>query len=588
MYLPATVSVGVIHCGINDINEASTHADRPHEIAENVILCGSKLKARHPLMSIIIVGILPIEEAFGGRKSSQIDKVNKILEESCQSHGFLFVEQARCWRDPSSGDINQSFFWRDGHHLNKKGCSMLAKIYADNIHNLLQLTQPHHYQPPTQDLSTIPPTPMSSCSYVHVPPPETTYSPNVAVHHHHCHNRPHTDKRRRYQRFLNTNVESRSKSKSNCEHTTSESVNISDLNVSDIKNSSVSYHGHVVPFMFSMLFVVLSLFLFSFCCCWWDGESIREVKVYACVCCTVNSLNIMSSDVKGLFCDLFRLVDMLTSASLKILCETLPVTTTLLKWIFIRHHFPLLFISLAYTIYNLVYSKRTWEIEMIYVLIIKTKNIITAIIAKNTVKNDYHLILKVFLIIIWIFLTYQGLHLQCCDNYQSEQPPDWQVQNSIVDASKNQICRLRSHIFLYSCSKICLKSVYKKKSYDILLLLLSGDIEKNPGPENWYSLNHTFLDVYFRTAIYLVFEGQKLLPKNEDDALVFIDVNDGFKDMKIIFKEQFELHLIDMKTLKKNISRFKVTNQKCGRDNCDAKDEYYDIFLPQIGMNLMI
>ena len=127
---------------LNTINEVSTHADRPHEIAENVILCGSKLKARHPLMSIIIVGILPIEEAFGGRKSSQIDKVNKILEESCQSHGFLFAEQARCWREPSSGDINQSLFWRDGLHLNKKGCGMLAKIYADNIQNLLQ--SPNH------------------------------------------------------------------------------------------------------------------------------------------------------------------------------------------------------------------------------------------------------------------------------------------------------------------------------------------------------------------------------------------------------------------------------------------------------------
>ena len=384
MYLPVTVSVRVIHCGIND-NEASTRADRPHEIAENVILCGSKLKVRHPLMSIIIVGILPIEEAFGGRKSSQIDKVNKFLEESCQSHGFLFVEQARCWRDPSSGDINQSLFWQDGLHLNKKGCGMLAKIYADNILNLLQSTtcQPHHYQPSTQDSSTIPPTTMSSCLYVHVPPPETTYLPNVAVHHHHCHNRPHKDKRRRYRRYLNTNVES----KSNCEHTTSESVNVSDLNVSDIKNSSVLYHGHVVPFMFSMLFVVLSLFLFSFCCSGWDGETIWEVKVYACVCCTVNSLNIMNSDVNGLFCDLFRPVDMLTSASLKILCETLPVTTTLLKWIFIRHHFPLLFISLAYTIYNLVYSNRTWEIEMIYVLIIKTKNIITVIIAKKYCKK---------------------------------------------------------------------------------------------------------------------------------------------------------------------------------------------------------
>ena len=37
MYLPATVSVGVIHCGINDINAASSHGNVPHKIAENVI-----------------------------------------------------------------------------------------------------------------------------------------------------------------------------------------------------------------------------------------------------------------------------------------------------------------------------------------------------------------------------------------------------------------------------------------------------------------------------------------------------------------------------------------------------------------------
>ena len=66
MYLPTTISVGVIHCGINDINAASSHDNVPHKIAENVILCGSKLKSRHPLMSIIIVGILPIEETLGG------------------------------------------------------------------------------------------------------------------------------------------------------------------------------------------------------------------------------------------------------------------------------------------------------------------------------------------------------------------------------------------------------------------------------------------------------------------------------------------------------------------------------------------
>ena len=64
--LPATVAVGVIHCGIN-IKDASTHAYGPHEIAENVILCGSKLNERHPWISVIIMGILPGAETFRDR-----------------------------------------------------------------------------------------------------------------------------------------------------------------------------------------------------------------------------------------------------------------------------------------------------------------------------------------------------------------------------------------------------------------------------------------------------------------------------------------------------------------------------------------
>ena len=110
MYLPAIVAVGVIHCGINDIKDASAHAYGPHEIAENVILCGSKLKQRHPSISIIIIGILPAAETFRGR-NSRIEQVNALLKQSCSTHGFLFVEQASCWRDLSSGDINQSLYW---------------------------------------------------------------------------------------------------------------------------------------------------------------------------------------------------------------------------------------------------------------------------------------------------------------------------------------------------------------------------------------------------------------------------------------------------------------------------------------------
>ena len=69
MYLPASVAVGLIHCGVNDINGTAAKAYRPHEIAENIILIGFKLRERHPLMSIIISAILPAEESNWGRKN---------------------------------------------------------------------------------------------------------------------------------------------------------------------------------------------------------------------------------------------------------------------------------------------------------------------------------------------------------------------------------------------------------------------------------------------------------------------------------------------------------------------------------------
>ena len=118
LYLPATVSVGVIHCCINDINGCQNKAFQAHEIAQNVILCDSKLKERHPSMSIIIVGIPQKRHFFMGKKP-QIEQVNNILKESCSIHG--------CWRDTSSGNINQTLFWRDGLHLNKRGCMKLAQ-----------------------------------------------------------------------------------------------------------------------------------------------------------------------------------------------------------------------------------------------------------------------------------------------------------------------------------------------------------------------------------------------------------------------------------------------------------------------------
>ena len=191
MFLPATVAVGIIQCGINDIQEHSAHSYEPHIIAKNVILCGSKLKQRSALISVIIVGILPAAEAFRGR-NSMIDQVNSLLREACSINGFLYVEPGSCWRDLDSGEINQSLYWRDGLHLNKRGCDMLASIYAKAINQTNQTISNVIKDQPSK-INSLPPMihhhPLISddCNYTHSAPDDDDSFIPVATHqcHHH-------------------------------------------------------------------------------------------------------------------------------------------------------------------------------------------------------------------------------------------------------------------------------------------------------------------------------------------------------------------------------------------------------------------
>ena len=67
-----------------------------------------------------------------------------------------------------------------------------------------------------------------------------------------------------------------------------------------------------------------------------------------------------------------------------------------------------------------------------------------------------------------------------------------------------------------------------------MILLLSGDIEKNPGPDtSWTTIRHPNYCNYFVGCNYMVFLGEKLLsdPAGKDDALV-IDVT-GLQTLKI-------------------------------------------------------
>ena len=56
MYLPASVSVAVIHCGSNNMDFT---VYQPSDIAQSVVSIGSKLRDRHPHLKVVVAGILP-------------------------------------------------------------------------------------------------------------------------------------------------------------------------------------------------------------------------------------------------------------------------------------------------------------------------------------------------------------------------------------------------------------------------------------------------------------------------------------------------------------------------------------------------
>ena len=62
------------------------------------------------------------------------------------------------------------------------------------------------------------------------------------------------------------------------------------------------------------------------------------------------------------------------------------------------------------------------------------------------------------------------------------------------------------------------------------ILLLSMDVEENPGPENWTALRAPNYCNYLRVAIYKVFTGVKLIP-SEDTEDQIVSVEDGFDEL---------------------------------------------------------
>ena len=60
---------------------------------------------------------------------------------------------------------------------------------------------------------------------------------------------------------------------------------------------------------------------------------------------------------------------------------------------------------------------------------------------------------------------------------------------------------------------------------------------------------------------------------------------DGFADLKNLFGQHYQAHLVELKSLKKNNSRFMVTMKNWGKEACLERDQYCEIFSPLTGKN---
>ena len=138
---------------------------------------------------------------------------------------------------------------------------------------------------------------------------------------------------------------------------------------------------------------------------------------------------------------------------------------------------------------------------------------------------------------------------------------------------------LRYHSICYAYSKR--PHCRNELTYLWLLIYLSGDIERHPGPIN-YQLQNPNLCGYYRAAIFSIFKRIKLIPRKDKDGKVILEnpeFKEGLNDMKEIFGDHFSVQNLDWGELEKRKQRFMDLNSKWGRNNKrNDKNDYYDYF----------
>ena len=112
------------------------------------------------------------------------------------------------------------------------------------------------------------------------------------------------------------------------------------------------------------------------------------------------------------------------------------------------------------------------------------------------------------------------------------------------------------------------------------MLLLSGDIELNPGPANQfnYTLSHPNLCGFYRTALYFVFKCIKLVPRKDDKGIeIYEDVSpdESINDVKAIFNNRFNMAELDFVKFDKYKDRFLSIIAKWGKNRGRENKELY-------------
>ena len=110
-----------------------------------------------------------------------------------------------------------------------------------------------------------------------------------------------------------------------------------------------------------------------------------------------------------------------------------------------------------------------------------------------------------------------------------------------------------------------------------ILLLLSGNVESNPGPVSHYTLDNADLCGFYSAAIYSIFNKIKLIPLKQG-VIETAKEEEGIAVMVHIFGQHFSVHQLDFVKIK-NIARFLKTNKKWSKGRSkDDEDKYYSFF----------